>query len=87
MTIKETLQKALEMLGPNGENWQNHQPDIEKFCALTAINKAGRNGNQEEARQHFLSVIGSNQIGTWNDKQTWPQVKAAFEAAIMEAGQ
>lgn len=89
MTTKEILQKALQLMGPDGENWVPRPPSICEYCALTAIYKASKCEASERmrAREHFLYTIGWSKIGQWNDApgRTWDDVKQAFLKAIEAA--
>lgn len=92
MTTKDILKGALELLGPNGEHWVPRIPATDtEHCALTAIGRTEGylNNGAREAAWKFLERGGNFKmgIGRWNDSSTWTQVKAAFERAIMEAGQ
>ena len=87
LTSVEVLEKALELLGPNGENWVNEAPDWDKHCCVTAIDTVGDNRSQEKAKSFLRRVINSNVcslISRWNDapERTFPEVRAAFLKAI-----
>jgi hypothetical protein len=96
MSTAEVLEKALELLGPNGENWQQGWSGIQGECMVTCISRIvpGDTGNRLRwDAWKFLypaaGITGCECISAWNDAEgrTWPEVKAAFQKAIELAKQ
>lgn len=98
MTVKEGLQKALELLGPNGENWCKGDEDHNisqfpgKFCAMTSLGAAcGAKHAFYEARSILYQVCPidaeSGQVVSYNDfpETTFADIKSLFEKAIAAA--
>lgn len=80
--IAEKLQKALELLGPNGENWGKEMEILEgnKECAVTACRKAGLNS----AWRYLDPFTGATWVSSWNDapERTFSEVREVFQKAI-----
>lgn len=91
MKDSEVLQKALDLMGPNGENWQQLRPGLayspQKSCMLIAINRA------QEALGIFVTAIpyaaklgfsSYTQATDFNDApgRTYPEVRELFEKQI-----
>jgi len=89
--VAGVLRKALAAFGPNGENWvRGHGGLGNKCCSVTAFMRSGSPlyvGHSDEGYQILCRVTGAKIgfLGDWNDKQTWPQIKAAYEKAIQLA--
>jgi hypothetical protein len=85
------LRRALELLGPNGERWiQGRLGDKSACCSVGAIwFSANDVGSEAGARRHLAKVVRAEDIAKWNDahSRTFPEVKAAFEKAIVLAEQ
>lgn len=90
MTVKEGLQNALKLFGPDGENWLNSCPTGSdgKYCAVTACSTADED-NRTVLWGTFDHLLPNTKPCTllqhYNDSHTWPEVKALFEKAIAAA--
>ena len=93
MTIKKILQKALESLGPNGENWAQETENVRghtgKTCAYLAIQRTA-DSEWFLADQHFRKLLPASSGGSiveFNDspETTFEDVKTLFEKAIDSA--
>lgn len=96
MTTEQVLTKALELLGPNGENWVKEQQYGPCYCMVTAVQIAAGQSHaaclSKIPAYELLCIAAARDYGTlgmWNDhaRRTWPEVKAAFERAIELARQ
>jgi hypothetical protein len=65
---QENLKKALELLGPNGENWIKGamrtwiEEDVPSFCSLGAVIEA-HNGWEFKTAVQLLSIPGVVELG------------------------
>ena len=81
MTVKETIQKMRELLGPNGEHWavEGQWWHEGKHCILTV---AGEAGNTAPVLRHLHGLLDVNtSITGFNDKCTWAEVDAFLAEA------
>ena len=100
MKASEVLAKALGFCGPNGENWIKGPSDGlpgtmftgDNVCALLAIERVQDKFNASEdsivtAGNTLRQAIDDRSVIQWNDapERTWPEVKLAFETAIVYA--
>lgn len=87
---QKVLRMALELLGPNGENWAKGRGyDCDtlpegSYCALTAMNADGRYSPAFCSARDLLERILGEQVYVWNDRpeRTFLEVRAMFERAI-----
>jgi hypothetical protein len=96
--VAEVLRKALELLGPRGENWRQglwniyaHGSD-KKHCAWYAIAQVIHGDfpvpyGESEEWARLLGLPDSGRLFAWNDapERTFAEVKALFEKAISKA--
>lgn len=93
MKDSEVLRRALELMGPEGENWQQLGLGVkyhfEKHCMMIAINRA----QPEEGGvlfgsalpfAHKLGFSSYTEATTWNDApgRTFAEVRELFEKQI-----
>lgn len=92
--IAEKLKKALELLGPNGENWIQgtyHVWDearaVVKYCGLGACRKSGLGGFGLELAEYIPAVSAYSTYWQWQDapERTFSEVREVFQKAIMAA--
>jgi hypothetical protein len=96
MKASKALADALKLFGKDGKHWVNHVPTgANQQCSVTAINiitynvsmltnkralkylkKAAKTRAKKSDSSEVVSIV------RWNDKSTWPKVKAAFNQAI-----
>lgn len=86
---QRVLKRALELLGPNGENWVRRCGDCDTtFCTLNALGVAGADHihyPDHPAARALASAHGDfSRIAPWNDDpdRTFADVKALYEKAI-----
>src|SRR5262249_52786701 len=88
------LEKALHLLGPNGENWTQGIFNSPKECAVSCVARVVPKDNTEDTTLRWAAwdflypAMGINMpngcISEWNDApgQTFPEIEAAFLKAI-----
>lgn len=85
--LKRSLIQALDLLGPNGENWikGKYTDHNGHFCGLGAL----RETKYPQDRFTDLAEFTPHNVPfwCWQDSPTtnWPEVKALFEKAIAAA--
>lgn len=86
-TVKEQLQAALKLFGPNGENWVPRCPETEaQHCAVTACSVISAYDKSTLWTLLEKQLPNKNvALATFNDAHTFPEVKALFERAIAAA--
>lgn len=88
-SVQDTIQGALELLGPNGENWiqgqlRGFEPNPAggvtfAFCVVGALEAAAPNyESYAGARDALKATLGSGNIDRWNNRSDWPQVQSAL---------
>jgi hypothetical protein len=95
MNASEVLRKALELLGPNGENWCQHGYHFgDSHCMQGAVHLV--TSDQRTRNKCWSAMVkvlppfeSGNPIARWNDDSAreWPDVEAAFRKAITLAEQ
>jgi hypothetical protein len=98
--VQTTLKKALELLGPNGENWikgrawEYRKDNSKAYCSDGALNEAARNTDQYFKAAHALEKAmptHPQQVNYvfLNDKADteFSQIKRLFETAIEKAAE
>lgn len=100
MSIAETLEKAYQLFGPNGENWIQRiaAKDAKgypvspksyyacKFCSIGAITRVTTNSKDLNEVVEFISTFATyGDIVAFNDFRTWPEVKDIWNEAIRAA--
>lgn len=99
MTVKQQLQAALALLGPNGENWTNSSRELrgDKTCVFFALlDVCGSHDKQWDSSlgwHHKADIVLRKQLPAecfgsvvnFNDNHTFLEVKALFERAIAAA--
>lgn len=89
-SVQETIQGALDLLGPNGEDWLQGQlrgfkPDPDggvsfAFCVVGALEAAAPDyESYAAARDALKETLGSGNIDRFNNRSTWPEVQGALE--------
>lgn len=94
MTPQETARKLLEYFGPEGERWcrgggadeSGRRVDARRWwsaaknCIGVACQRIAGDGSDGVRFSDTLSkTINTLDIVRWNDRSTWPTVKAALE--------
>ena len=83
----ETVQLALDLLGPNGEHWiQGSLRDgLGDYCVVGALIEAAPDYEAYAAARDALKdtlstfrLSGSGNIDRWNNRASWPQVQTAL---------
>lgn len=90
-SIQGTIEGALELLGPNGENWLKGQlrgfsPNPSgggvtfAFCVVGALEAAAPDyESYAGARDALKETLGSGNVDRWNNRATWLEVQATLE--------
>lgn len=102
MKDSEVLRKALELMGPEGENWQQlgtATSVYHKHCMMIAINRVQEHNDKKMfcSALPFVAALGFssyNEATNFNDApgRTFAQVKELFEkqiafAEVLERGE
>jgi len=88
LTTVEVLERALELLGPDGKYWVNSLPMRTcDFCVVTAVSAACPTYSIAPALAKIREAAGLSKhaaVDIWNDapERTFPEVRAAFLKAI-----
>ena len=88
-SVQATIDGALELLGPNGENWLQGQLRgfqanpaggvTFAFCVVGALEAAAPDyESYAGARDALKATLGSGNIDTWNNRSSWTQVQTAL---------
>jgi len=93
-SVQETLQGALELLGPNGENWlqgqlRGFQPNPSggvtfAFCVVGALEAAAPDyESYAGARDALKATLGSGNIDRFNNGAFWPDVQGVLRQTAL----
>ena len=92
-SVQETIQGALDLLGPNGENWLQGQlrgfsPNPAggvtfAFCVVGALEAAAPDyESYAGARDALKATLGSGNIDRFNNRSSWPEVNRALQLTL-----
>lgn len=93
-SVQDTIQGALELLGPNGENWiqgqlRGFEPNPAggvtfAFCVVGALEAAAPNyESYAEARDALKATLGSGNVDRFNNRSSFPQVQSALQQTAL----
>lgn len=93
-SVQETIDGALTLLGPNGENWiqgqlRGFEPNTAggvtfAFCVIGALEAAAPNyESYAGARDALKATLGSGNIDRFNNRASFPQVQVALQQTAL----
>jgi hypothetical protein len=88
-SVSETIQGALDLLGPNGENWTQDRltqfiaPGRFAYCVVGALERAAPDyQSYAAARDAVKDTLGSGGIDRWNNRATWSDVQQTLTTTL-----
>lgn len=88
-SVQLTIDGALELLGPNGENWiQGQLTRFEgigqfSYCVVGALEHAAPDyESYAAARDALKETLGSGNIDRFNNRADWPGVRSVLAQTV-----
>ena len=84
-SIRDTITGALELLGPNGENWIQGELRADNpgggldFCVAGALEAAAPNYESYAAARELMKSTVGGHLDRWNNQASFQEVKQALE--------
>ena len=89
-SVQETIDGALELLGPNGQNWiqgqlRGFEPNPAggvtfAFCLVGALEAAAPDyESYAGARDAVKATLGSGNLDRFNNRSSWPEVQGVLQ--------